>query len=143
MPCDRRGFVRIGAGALVAAMVPGCASLMARRVPLVNGTVEVDLRQYPELAEPGGAVRLLPDGWQEPFVLLANRDGHLVALSPICTHLQCVVEVNPDRLTCPCHGSAFDREGRVLQGPAAAPLRRYATREPGPGVLVIQVEERR
>lgn len=54
------------------------------------------------------------------------RDGERVyALDLVCTHLGCTVNVTPTGLACPCHGSAFDREGRVLKGPADRALKRY------------------
>jgi Rieske Fe-S protein len=139
MPCDRRDFVRLGAGVLAALALEGCATLMTRRVALVDNRVEIDLRQFPELDDAGGAVRLLPDGWTEPFYLLSLESGGYAAISPICTHLECTVEVNGDRLVCPCHGSTFDREGLVLLGPAERPLRRFPARVRGEGVLVIDV----
>ncbi|RRS01571.1 FAD-dependent oxidoreductase [Glycomyces terrestris] len=63
-------------------------------------------------------------------------DGHLRAVyrddagdlhtrSATCTHMGCVVGFNDAERTweCPCHGSRFDTDGAVLQGPALAPLR--------------------
>jgi len=51
------------------------------------------------------------------------REGETVfALSLVCTHLGCTINVAADGLSCPCHGSRFDRRGRVLQGPADRPL---------------------
>ena len=137
---DRRGFVRVGAAALAAVLTHGCASLMTRRVPLADGRVQLDLRQYPELTEPGGALRLLPDGWTDPLYVLALASGQFAALSPICTHLGCTVETSGQRLVCPCHGSTYDREGNVLQGPAERPLRRFPSRLTSDGLLVIDVE---
>jgi Rieske Fe-S protein len=56
----------------------------------------------------------------------AYRDeaGELHALSPICTHLRCVVSFDAEarEWRCPCHGSRFDIDGQVLRGPAKRPL---------------------
>jgi glycine/D-amino acid oxidase-like deaminating enzyme/nitrite reductase/ring-hydroxylating ferredoxin subunit len=51
-------------------------------------------------------------------------DGTVHAVSPICTHMGCQVHWNPAELSwdCPCHGSRFDVDGRVLEGPAQKPL---------------------
>ena len=59
-----------------------------------------------------------------PNVLLKKSDGSLVALSLLCTHVCCTCSYDPasDRVYCPCHGSVFDANGNVLQGPASAPL---------------------
>ncbi|HEX2096077.1 MAG TPA: FAD-dependent oxidoreductase [Solirubrobacterales bacterium] len=51
-------------------------------------------------------------------------DGTLVAVSTRCTHLGCQVKWNTAERSwdCPCHGSRFTPEGKVLQGPAVRPL---------------------
>jgi len=121
------------------ALLPGCASLMTRSVPVAEGLVRLDLRQFPELTEPGGSLRLLPEGWTDPLYVLALDQGRFTALSPICTHLGCTVEMSGERLVCPCHGSTYDREGTVLQGPAERPLRRFPSRITPEGLLVIEV----
>jgi Rieske Fe-S protein len=51
------------------------------------------------------------------------------ALSLVCTHLGCTVTVSSREMACPCHGSRFDRQGRVLNGPADRPLKRLPVEE--------------
>lgn len=66
------------------------------------------------------------------------RDGNAVyALNLICTHLGCTINVTPTELICPCHGSSFDRQGRVLKGPADKPLLRYQVEERGDLLAVV------
>lgn len=57
-------------------------------------------------------------------LVLMRDDSGLYALSLICSHLGCTVTVSAAGLACPCHGSTFDRQGRVLKGPADRPLGR-------------------
>lgn len=54
------------------------------------------------------------------------EDGRFAALDLTCTHLGCRVKATENGFTCPCHGSRFDSRGRVLTGPAAAPLHQLA-----------------
>ncbi|HET9652250.1 MAG TPA: FAD-dependent oxidoreductase [Usitatibacter sp.] len=51
-----------------------------------------------------------------------------VCVSPICTHLKCMVHWNNAEKSwdCPCHGSRFAIDGSVIEGPAARPLERIA-----------------
>lgn len=138
-PIDRREFVGICACALAGLAVGGCASLVTRTVVPDGDRVELSLARYPELAERGGSLKILPRGETEPIYVLAQDDGSFAALSPICTHLGCTVEIEGERLVCPCHGSTYDRAGDVLRGPAERPLTRYRTSVSRDGVVTIEL----
>jgi Rieske Fe-S protein len=52
------------------------------------------------------------------------------ALSSICTHQGCQItgfDSSSGQFICPCHGSTFDVNGKVTQGPAGSPLPKYQT----------------
>ncbi|NKY58835.1 FAD-dependent oxidoreductase [Nocardia flavorosea] len=53
-----------------------------------------------------------------------DHDGRLHAVSAVCTHLGCLVAFNDAETSwdCPCHGSRFDIDGNVLEGPATTAL---------------------
>jgi glycine/D-amino acid oxidase-like deaminating enzyme/nitrite reductase/ring-hydroxylating ferredoxin subunit len=53
-----------------------------------------------------------------------DESGVLHRYSAICPHLGCVVDWNAIEKTwdCPCHGSRFDANGHVLNGPAISDL---------------------
>jgi glycine/D-amino acid oxidase-like deaminating enzyme/nitrite reductase/ring-hydroxylating ferredoxin subunit len=55
---------------------------------------------------------------------VARIAGKLRVLDPTCTHMGCTVAWNAAERSwdCPCHGSRFDLDGRVLNSPATAPL---------------------
>jgi glycine/D-amino acid oxidase-like deaminating enzyme/nitrite reductase/ring-hydroxylating ferredoxin subunit len=59
-----------------------------------------------------------------PVAAYRDADGVLHERSAICTHLGCVVQWNGGERSwdCPCHGSRFAIDGRVLNGPAGKPL---------------------
>lgn len=58
------------------------------------------------------------------FFLSRFDDGGFLAISVKCTHLGCIVNINPDSkgFDCPCHASRFNKYGEVLSAPATRPL---------------------
>ncbi len=72
-------------------------------------------------------------------LVLRDAEGFR-ALSLVCTHLGCIVQRRENgSFACPCHGSRFDAEGRVTQGPAPSRLRYLeVSRAPSGDLLVDQ-----
>jgi cytochrome b6-f complex iron-sulfur subunit len=68
-----------------------------------------------------------------------DADGYW-AMSAICTHLGCVVSVTPEGFACPCHGSKFSPQGKVLRGPAPSPLTWYEIGLAPDGQLVVDLK---
>jgi cytochrome b6-f complex iron-sulfur subunit len=58
------------------------------------------------------------------FFLARLDDGGFLALHRKCTHLGCSVpwDAKEQRFTCPCHASAFDIRGDIVNAPAPRPL---------------------
>jgi glycine/D-amino acid oxidase-like deaminating enzyme/nitrite reductase/ring-hydroxylating ferredoxin subunit len=89
--------------------------------------------QYGDLATPGeisdidqlphdtGAV--MRQGVKKVAVY-RDEAGDVHMRSAVCPHLYCVVDWNSSEKTwdCPCHGSRFDRFGKVINGPAISDL---------------------
>ncbi len=106
--------------------------LSTRGVLIVSGALGfVGLLRYlgylPEPAPPIeydlGSLALYPPGSRtvrgDIPALITNQAGKIQATSLICTHLGCTVRVEDEGgFDCPCHGSRFDAEGRVVAGPA-------------------------
>lgn len=59
-----------------------------------------------------------------PAVLVKTKNGTLVALSAVCTHLGCIVQWGEEvqEFLCPCHAGRFTPEGNVISGPPPRPL---------------------
>ena len=55
-----------------------------------------------------------------------DEQGTLHVVSAVCTHLGCINHWNEEQKSwdCPCHGSRFDINGEVLEGPAIAALQK-------------------
>ena len=61
------------------------------------------------------------------YFLIRMADGGFLALSLTCSHLGCTVlwEEEKKQFICPCHSSAFDEMGNVINSPAPRPLDYY------------------
>lgn len=76
--------------------------------------------------------------------IVREKDG-VHAVSLVCTHLGCLVkpvENNPEiGYACPCHGSNFNPEGKVLGGPAPKDLPWYEMYIDNTGTLVVDASK--
>ena len=63
------------------------------------------------------------------FLVARTAQDAFTALTAVCTHEACTVSgFQNQAYVCPCHGSRYSLSGTVLQGPAPASLRQFATR---------------
>ena len=62
----------------------------------------------------------LPDGVHFfDQVIITKKGKTLTVLSSICPHLGCRIRsFQDDRLVCPCHGSQYSAEGKLIKGPS-------------------------
>lgn len=62
----------------------------------------------------------------DPTYLVVTEDKTLAnyGINAVCTHLGCVVpwNANENKFMCPCHGSQYNSEGKVVRGPAPQSL---------------------
>ena len=86
----------------------------------------------PSPAEAGGSAAALATTTEVPVgsgiivgdtVLTQPVAGDFQGFSNVCTHSGCRVnEVSDGAIICPCHGSRFNLDGTVAEGPASRPL---------------------
>ncbi|MGB3533222.1 MAG: cytochrome b6-f complex iron-sulfur subunit [Microcoleaceae cyanobacterium] len=86
---------------------------------------DVIVSQFLEEHNPGE--RVLAQGLKgDPTYLIVENDGTLAdyGLNAVCTHLGCVVPWNgsENKFMCPCHGSQYNAQGKVVRGPAPLSL---------------------
>jgi len=115
-PQIRRRALLILGGASAATFVAACGgggeeTGAEQPAPGVFGVGNVS--DFPE-----GSVTVIAEGG---FLILHDAAG-LYAMSAVCTHQGCTVDVAQQTLPCPCHGSVFDFDGDVVTGPANVPL---------------------
>ena len=133
MPCEnclsRREFLAKSTAAVagMAAIAAGCGDgqIGPEGVTAASGSVSVKVATVSGLANVGQLVRVGP----ADKYLAVKRTGAntFAAFSVICTHEECVTDIANNAFACPCHGSRFDNNGRVIVGPAARDLRTFST----------------
>ena len=99
--------------------------------------LRLKVANYPGLVGVGGSIQLMFNEVMKPITLNRVSRQEFVALDSICTHVGCTVgafDLGANCMTCPCHGSRYDLEGRVFRDgngistePAANDLNRFET----------------
>lgn len=76
------------------------------------------------------------------FYLSRLESGGFLALSRECTHLGCTVPwvEEEGRFVCPCHGSAYNQKGEVVNAPAPRPLDVYPVKIEN-GIVIVDTSE--
>ncbi len=127
----RRRFLGLS-GIWCAACTVGAGATMANAV-----TAEriVDAGPIGDYAKEGVHDRFRGLGF---FVI--RKNGQLLALSAVCTHKKCKLTAEKDRsFYCDCHGSTFDPNGKVTEGPAKRDLQFLSTQVNDKEHLLVHV----
>ena len=131
-PMNRRKFFLTVGNSIIGIIGAGAAMVLYRFVS------PEALKEIPPRFKVGSPDLLQPSSFifnEEYHVYVVRGDqGDFYAISSICTHLGCSVNWRPVSvpgnpkgiISCPCHGSVYDKYGNVLSGPAPRHLDRFA-----------------
>lgn len=145
MEMNRRNFVIAAGLTACGCALAGCAAQDGKGSTSAAASGEHD----PEKAEAkqagtievGAAADYPHDGIYDQHadsgVLIVRQGNKLAALSAICTHRACDLDAVDGSIRCPCHGSRFDMDGKVVKGPATKPLPHYALSSGANGKLTV------
>jgi Rieske Fe-S protein len=126
---DRRAFLILGASFAAGCVAPPGGA----NPPATSGE---------HTANAGPAAQYLADGvytrYHDAGIFIVRRGASLFAISAVCTHRKCKLEAEPDKtFSCPCHGSTFDPNGKVTEGPARRDLPVFTTTVDEAGNLLV------
>jgi Rieske Fe-S protein len=113
---------------------PGVEVRIAAGLKKVGGTQRVvDKKALAELNTDNANGKGL-----EPLLLVRVDDATIAANTVFCTHQQCEPAYNErdQVLDCPCHGSRYSMDGRVVRGPAARALKHFKATIQGDSVFL-------
>jgi Rieske Fe-S protein len=128
MKMSRREFLILGA-----AFAAGCSSMENSGASAASQERVIDAGPAGDYAAAGVYSKFRNRGF-----FIVRRGEKLFALSAICTHKKCKLVAERDRsFYCPCHGSVFDADGKVLQGPARRDLPVFAVTTDENGKLLV------
>ncbi|MBS1516714.1 MAG: ubiquinol-cytochrome c reductase iron-sulfur subunit [Bacteroidetes bacterium] len=85
-------------------------------------TKVIKISDYPDLERNGGYAMI-----NSKTIVIRTGTDKFTALSIVCSHKRCDVEYTGDGFECPCHGSAYSKTGKVINGPAKKNLKSYKT----------------
>jgi Rieske Fe-S protein len=101
--------------------IPAAAQSVVKKLP--GGKLSVKLKDLPELANVGGAVKI-GSIKGVPVAISRTATNKYVALNLLCPHQQYPVERNEQGWFCRSHGSEFEADGDLVIGPATTALKR-------------------
>ncbi len=101
----------------------------------------ISLDKVETLQKVGGALILkIKD---REILFIRDSEESIRSLDPTCTHEKCQVAFNAEKRTidCPCHGSRYDLEGKVLHGPAPKPLESFDSYIDAKNRIILSLED--
>tara|TARA_B100001765_G_scaffold181869_1_gene125559 strand:- start:469 stop:963 length:495 start_codon:yes stop_codon:yes gene_type:complete len=139
--CNRREFVKdaltgigtVALGSFIMINQSSCSDSGSTAPTDSNGetsiTVDLSLSENSALLTVGGALALAANELDSSGMLLYRQSESTVKVySRNCTHAGCTIGgfSSSGISSCQCHGSMFDTNGNVVNGPAAIPLNQYS-----------------
>ena len=74
----------------------------------------------------------------KPGILVRTDSGELRAFSAVCTHLDCIVQYQPEtkHIWCACHNGHYNLNGKNIGGPPPRPLEEFKVNTRGDEIVV-------
>ncbi len=133
---DRKDFIKTCGIALVglpfaSVLLSSCQSIYYATSNIEHNRIVVPLSEF-EIVKKNRTVHrdfvmVRTSNQNFPICLYKTGENQYVASLMECTHRGCELNVGGGMYSCPCHGSEFDTNGTVLEGPADQDLKTFKT----------------
>jgi Rieske Fe-S protein len=123
--------VAIGAGWAVTGL-SACAHLPVFNAELRDNKIAIPLSVFDAAALQIISIK----GMEYNVAVRKEKNGSYTALLMRCTHADNQLNSTGNGFVCTLHGSAFDKEGAVTQGPAETSMKRFPTAITGTNIII-------
>jgi Rieske Fe-S protein len=104
---NRRTFLRLVIGGIISLFIVSWNKLTERHIQLLRHKI----KNFP-------FNKNKPVSFNENYIVV-NQNQKTTVFSAHCTHLGCTIDkLENNRFLCPCHGSEYSLDGKVIKGPA-------------------------
>jgi nitrite reductase/ring-hydroxylating ferredoxin subunit len=126
---SRRNFIKSGcaagcgvlAGSVLLTVLEGCSTVKVFNAAYVDGKLSVPVSEFTDTN-----LKIVRNSKFNGDILVVKKtDGTFNALYMQCTHNNYQLSANSKGLNCSAHGSIFDLDGNVTNGPAIKPLKKF------------------
>ena len=101
-----------------------------KRPDLDGNTLIINIEDHPELKDIG-SFKILKEVTigeiTDSIIIVKKSDTDYLVFSSVCRHKKCNVRYKKDRdlFVCPCHGSTYNMNGKVIKGPSQGDIPKY------------------
>lgn len=141
---DRRNFIKsscsfcllAGAG-IAATQLSSCSpkNFNIFKTTLNGNQISVPLNVF----ENSSLQIVRPAGLYYDIAVQKKEDNSYEALVLLCTHQENQLTVTGNGYNCSLHGSQFNKDGKVLKGPASRPLEKFKTSISGNNLIIQNI----
>ena len=125
----------------------GVATLGAIVYPILKFMVPPEIVEAQSNSVVAGKVNDIPANTgkifkfgSKPGLLVKTASGEVKAFSASCTHLDCIVQYDPNTkaIICACHNGKYDLTGKNVSGPPPRPLEEFTVNLKGDDITVTK-----
>jgi len=141
---DRKDFLKACgyaclSGVAISTMFTSCNTVSNLDVEPQNSTISINEKEFEIVKKGVTSFRkyVLIHTTSLPFpICLKKNESDYSAMLLKCTHQGAELQVFGERMVCPAHGSEFNLDGQVVEGPALDALQTFSTEVKNGQILI-------
>lgn len=127
---ERRNFIKnctllCASGIGIAALMESCGSIHYAASTIETNKIKINKSEFIDKKNVERKFVVVRSEKTQFPICLYKKDKEFIGVSMECTHQGCELNPNETTLVCPCHGSEFSKEGKVMSPPADKDLKQF------------------